>query len=128
VMKVLEKEPAARYRTADQLGRVLINYNRPDHATSAAPAAQRPAPAPGNQAPPQRPPAAVQAPARRPAPGEGRPPARQVPVQPDPFETVEAENPLAIDWLTWFLALVMLVVGGLVPFWLWIYLLYNPPH
>ena len=32
------------------------------------------------------------------------------------------------DWITWLLALfALLIVGGLIPFWLWIYFLINPP-
>ncbi len=33
-----------------------------------------------------------------------------------------------IDWLTWVLALfALLVLGGLIPFWLWVYYQINPP-
>lgn len=33
-----------------------------------------------------------------------------------------------IDWITWILALIaLLVVGGLIPFWLWVYYLIFPP-
>ncbi len=34
VHKILSKEPAARYRTADQLGRILISYRRQGHITT----------------------------------------------------------------------------------------------
>ena len=38
------------------------------------------------------------------------------------------EQPLDIDWLTIFLGLLAAVaVGGLIPFWLYIYLTINPP-
>jgi len=38
------------------------------------------------------------------------------------------ENPLDIDWITWALGLLAFIaVGGLIPFWLWVYLSYNPP-
>ena len=51
ILKVLSKEPSARYRTADQLGRVLMNFGTqrnlptmvhtaPPPAAPAAPAAQ----------------------------------------------------------------------------------------
>jgi len=30
ILKVLSKEPSARYRTADQLGRILINFTQPE--------------------------------------------------------------------------------------------------
>jgi hypothetical protein len=33
-----------------------------------------------------------------------------------------------IDWLTWALVLMaVLFLGGLIPFWVWIYMLYNSP-
>jgi hypothetical protein len=36
------------------------------------------------------------------------------------------DNPLAIDWVTVFLGLLaLLMVGGLIPFWIWIYFLYQ---
>jgi serine/threonine protein kinase len=34
LQKVLSKEPASRYRTADQLGRILISYRRQGHVTT----------------------------------------------------------------------------------------------
>jgi serine/threonine-protein kinase len=42
--------------------------------------------------------------------------------------SVASQNALDIDWLTWGLVLLTVItLGGLVPFWVWIYLLYNPP-
>lgn len=33
-----------------------------------------------------------------------------------------------IDWVTWLLALLALIIlGGLIPFWLWVYYQINPP-
>jgi eukaryotic-like serine/threonine-protein kinase len=61
VHKVLAKEPSARYRTADQLGRILISYReRGDSLTGPQPAAPRTATiAPrGAYAPPASPPEA----------------------------------------------------------------------
>jgi hypothetical protein len=34
LQKILSKEPASRYRTADQLGRILISYRRQGHVTT----------------------------------------------------------------------------------------------
>jgi serine/threonine-protein kinase len=55
--------------------------------------------------------------------------SRPVQVQPEPHRPAQAEeNPLDIDWITWALGLLaFLAIGGLIPFWLWIYFLYNPP-
>jgi len=93
--KVLSKEPSQRYRTADQLGRVLMNFG---NARSAPALALTPEAAPVIITPPK----ANTAPAPIPASG--------------------------IDWVSVSLGLVALVfVLGLIPFWMWIYFVYNPP-
>jgi hypothetical protein len=39
-----------------------------------------------------------------------------------------ADEPMNIDWLSVGLGLLAVIaVGGLVPFWMWIYFVYNPP-
>jgi serine/threonine-protein kinase len=108
-MKVLSKEPAARYRTADQLGRVLTNVLH--HADTTAVA---------NPAPPA--PTVETRPETRPVAVPRRPPAAPVAVAPPNPE----ENPLDIDWITIGLGLLaLLAVGGLVPFFLWVYFRIN---
>ena len=93
--KVLSKEPSQRYRTADQLGRVLMNFGN----AKSAPALSLT-------------PEAVSVPASLPAVSAGLAPAA---------------NP-EIDWVSIGLGLLALVaVLGLVPFWLWVYFVYNPP-
>ncbi len=98
LFKVLSKEPAARYRTADQFGRVLISLqmNSPLVEEKTSVGTTQPIdfspPGPVNE-------------------GTGR-----------------KTNPLDIDWITILLALLTLIaVGGLVPFFLWVYFVYNPP-
>lgn len=124
ILKVLAKEPSARYRTADQLGRVLMNFSR---QAPAAPAYAPPAQA--TTLPPQAPP-----PISRPAPVNR--PAQ--PVSADTIEFVDPNSGMVVitprkkepefDWLTWFLALVAFVaLGGLIPFWLWVFYVLNPP-
>jgi serine/threonine-protein kinase len=94
--KVLSKEPSQRYRTADQLGRVLLNFG---NAKSA----------PALSLTPEAAPAPVTLPLASPAPA----PAAALP---------------EIDWVSIGLGLMALVaVLGLVPFWLWVYFVYNPP-
>jgi hypothetical protein len=40
----------------------------------------------------------------------------------------QEKNPLDIDWITIALGLLALIaVGGLVPFFLWVYFAFNPP-
>jgi serine/threonine-protein kinase len=86
-LKVLSKEPAARYRTADQFGRVLENFLSqvgPDAELVAAPAHDLPT--------------ALQ----------------------------EASPEDRVDWLAAALGLLALIaVGGLIPLWLWVWLLYR---
>jgi serine/threonine-protein kinase len=108
VLKVLSKEPAARYRTADQLGRVLLNFSESTLKAGVPAAAQgvsvQPAPAPSPQPISQQEKRVVSSPA-----GEADPGAE-------------------IDWITVGLGLLaVLSVGGLVPFWLFIWFSLNPP-
>lgn len=101
ILKVLSKEPSARYRTADQLGRVLITFTKEKDAGSQ------------QETVPETP-----------------PPAAEL-EQPVPLPVFEAAHPqssnskndaLDIDWLTALLGIfALLSVGGLIPFWLWIY-------
>ncbi len=133
-LKVLTKEPSVRYRTADQFGRVLISVSQslklnpmetsatvkstlgdishtpvptPLAPTSTQPSFQRPPPAA-----PVIPPASTLL-------GHVTPPAEV---------KRSAQSGLDIDWATWGLVLLAVItLGGLVPFWVWIYLLYNPP-
>jgi eukaryotic-like serine/threonine-protein kinase len=119
LLKVLQKEPSARYRTADQLGRVLLTITNPGSLTT--PLASFPdsptlAPAaiPESQASHEMIPEPVY------SPKETHPNATEA--------ASRAENPLDIDWGTLALGLLaLLAVGGLIPFWLWVYLVYNPP-
>jgi len=102
ILKVLAKEPSARYRTADQLGRVLLKFGTqrdlsPDESASVKRAQ----------------PAATYV-------------VKELP-EPTMMEDAAAE-PMNIDWLSVGLGLLALIaVGGLVPFWMWIYFVYNPP-
>lgn len=116
ILKVLQKEPAQRYRSADQLGRVLRNFmQRPDQMAQTVVSSStitRPNPQPVPQA-------------RVPQPNTQPVPQLQpAPVTPrDP-----ADEALGIDWLTIALGLVAtLAVGGLIPFLLYVYFSINPP-
>jgi serine/threonine-protein kinase len=85
ILKVLSKEPAARYRTADQLGRVLINM--------------------------------------------GQEMAIQLEdSQEFPAESSQNTGSNEVDWMAVGLGLLaVLTVGGLLPFSMWVYLVFNPP-
>jgi serine/threonine-protein kinase len=95
--KVLSKQPSQRYRMADQLGRVLLNFGN----AKTAPALSL------------------------------TPEAVTVPSSPPPANPITVPVPAPgseIDWASVGLGLLALVaVLGLVPFWLWVYFVYNPP-
>jgi eukaryotic-like serine/threonine-protein kinase len=93
LLKVLSKEPSQRYRTADQMGRVLMNFGT---SRSAPALALTPETAPS--------------------------------IEMDTKPMPKVEPPVQIDWLSVGLGLVALVaVLGLIPFWVWVYFVYNPP-
>lgn len=105
ILKVLSKEPSARYRTADQLGRVLMRFGTQHDLTAAPPPAQT---------------------------QNGEPvTAEKVPdfLWEEPAQAqAAAEAPIEIDWMSVGLGLLALIaVGGLIPFWMWVYFVYNPP-
>jgi eukaryotic-like serine/threonine-protein kinase len=118
IMKVLSKEPSARYRTADQLGRVLLKFGT-------LPDAPTPSPVPEAVTEKSHPPRIDTAPRQIPQP-EPRPQYIPVPDEVPAEETASAFE--EIDWGTVGVALLaLLAVGGLIPFWLMVYLAYNPP-
>ena len=96
IEKVLSKEPSMRYRTADQMGRVLQKFGA--------------------------------------GLGDESPLLSLVPdLQTDEMDvTIGKQQPkkinLDIDWINVGLGLLaLLLVGGLIPFWVWVYFVYNPP-
>jgi serine/threonine-protein kinase len=121
VLKVLSKEPAARYRTADQLGRVLLRFGT-QRETAQAPALNlTPEAVTTYQKPETRPSAPVIAAAE-----PRSQPIRKVPEITLPEVTVDVPE-VEIDWVSVGLGLIALIaVGGLIPFWIYIYFLYNP--
>lgn len=126
LFKVLSKEPSARYRTAGQLGRVLVTFRQgvfpsPDSLNAAGflllEADQKNFPASAETMPP--------APRQDQLPPQAVMPATTPPVVHQP-STSPQPDPLTIDWLTIALALLALIaVGGLFPFFIWVYYLYR---
>jgi serine/threonine-protein kinase len=105
ILKVLSKEPSRRYRTADQLGRVLMNFGTQRELPPAGPST-----------------------ADRPARPVSQPRPERVPATAGGSALAVAEEPIAVDWISVGLGLLaVLAVGGLIPFWMWIYFVYNPP-
>lgn len=123
IRKVLSKEPTQRYRTADQLGRVLIHL---------IPAGSAPALA---LTPETSPAASASVRAFPPAPASSTGRVRTFQTAPQPPHPVEPPAPPlpeeaapGIDWVAAGLGLLALIaVLGLVPFWVWVYFVYNPP-
>ena len=113
ILKVLSKEPTARYRTADQFGRVLITFAekplRPQ-TIQVTPKPQRPISYPQETKPP---------------PYQSRPQNPISQVNPE-LAIPSHRNSSQIDWITTGLGLTaLLAVGGLVPFLLWVYYTLN---
>jgi serine/threonine-protein kinase len=105
VNKVLSKEPSARYRTADQLGRVLLRFGTQTQSALAPELSLTPEASPTYQPQPE--------PVSRPVP--------------KPVSEPDAPS-VDIDWPSVLLGLLALIaVGGLIPFWMWVYFTYNPP-
>jgi serine/threonine-protein kinase len=121
ITKVLSKEPAARYRTADQLGRVLQKFGtQPDEQA---------------MIPPPEPVVTIRPEISTRLPAKERPSTLRL----DPvFEQVQTPEPAPqdspdlasafeeIDWVSVGLGLLAVVaVGGLIPFWMMIYFAFN---
>jgi serine/threonine-protein kinase len=106
ILKVLAKEPAARYRTADQLGRVLMTFGQHKTAQHLANATPNSISTPG----------ALTIAAKS---VELQPMPAYIPSMPAPDLD---EAPPEIDWISVGLGLLALAfVGGLVPLWLAIF-------
>jgi serine/threonine-protein kinase len=126
LLKVLSKEPAQRYRTADQLGRILNNLIPMDKAPALALTPEAARVPPGNVR------------TLRPTQGSALRPTQESSFRPAQDSTLEKTPPravphlpepaLSIDFLSVGLGLLALVtVLGLIPFWVWVYFVYNPP-
>ena len=100
LLKVLSKEPTARYRTADQLGHVLTMLS-------------------GRITKLHEDPPTLRMPAFPPEPSTTSPDSTQ--------QTVILPQPKKqVDWkLIWLELLTILLVGGLIPFWLFIWFKIN---
>jgi serine/threonine-protein kinase len=129
ILKILSKEPSARYRTADQLGRILVNLSNTEGIKSS----QLPFNTPTG---PYRisyesekknvnndKPIIVSSPPER----NKKARKNRVKSQNDAKSEIFWTTQKSIDWSTWLLALVAFTfLLGLIPFWLYIYLTLNP--
>lgn len=107
VLKVLSKEPSARYRTADQLGRVLqMISQRVSTSGTASPATKQ-----------TFQPIQPQTDTGSRKKMEESSSTKVKDLRPEP-----AAETRGTDWLAVLLGLTMVgAVGGLIPFWIWVY-------
>ena len=133
-LKVLSKEPSSRYRTADQFGRVLISLNRSIKASSNQTTSTVKASSdefshlPTQKLPAQRQTQQHPTTTHQKTEQETYLPINTSSTGKSSAKIANTRNGMDIDWRTWVLVFfTVITVGGLVPFWVWIYLLYNPP-
>ncbi|MEN8242133.1 MAG: protein kinase [Chloroflexota bacterium] len=117
ILKVLAKEPSARYRTADQLGRVLqmiLDQTKANNSQNINSIVTPQTPKPQAASTPN-PPIAPVSPNLSPA---TQPPlVKNSSLQPDPLPASAG-----IDWTSVTLALLAVASwGGLIPFFIWVY-------
>jgi serine/threonine-protein kinase len=136
ILKVLSKEPSARYRTADQFGRVLVTFSQQTSTVTPVSFPQfvedgeadsvhlypEPRRMPHPRPEPRMQPVLPHHPIPEPIYDETLPTSDPAPV----IYSLPQEKPAEIDWGTVILGLLALIaVGGLIPLYLWIYFLYQ---
>jgi len=112
-LKVLSKEPSARYRTADQLGRVLISFSELNNEKTGPILLPKPGKSDRSVTP---------------TPVSAPPVIPEAQVSSIPEESPQQESEgTNVDWVTWLLGLLAFTaIFGLIPFWLFIYYSINP--
>ncbi|MEK7441046.1 MAG: protein kinase, partial [Chloroflexota bacterium] len=125
IKKVLSKEPALRYRNADQLGHILHSYG--ERGTDMTMGRVAVAVTPSSTPQPVRPSPSATTPTR-PSVSHRTQPAPTVIKHIEEEEVYgEEEEDEGIDWLAIVLGAVALVsVLGLIPLWLFVLIQYNP--
>lgn len=126
LLLVLSKEPSSRYPNADQMGHALVNFreslelrNEPVSRLDMDPTAQI---GPLPQVTLHKAESQVTHVSHPTYERRSDIPDRRYP------RNVTVARGLGIDWITWLLALFALIaVGGLIPFWLWVYYILYPP-
>jgi len=109
ILKLLNKEPASRYRTADQLARILRSI---DYKAEIKPTAPENQPKQTYQI----------STASSPFTAFSNPSVSVAPIQARIENGEQEEEPLSIDWTTIGLGLLTFTaVAGLIPFWLYVW-------
>jgi len=110
VLKLLEKEPTRRFRSAQQLALVLEDWLQANKSPQGVNEVTR----------------AIGTP---PVITTGDLDIEPTGVSPTVIEEQNVSESVEIDWLTVLLGLLtVLAVGGLIPFWLWVWFTFNPPR
>jgi serine/threonine-protein kinase len=127
IIKVLSKEPSARYRTADQLGRVLVSFSQNSETATSLVSLDLPA---AMELAKLRQGDTVHSSLKASETAVNSAGLQADQYQPrQPVSVVHQtpkENPLEIDWITIALGLLALIAaGGLFPFYLWVMFLYR---
>jgi len=131
IMKALSKDASQRYQTASQMGRALVNVSQNIPKAVAGSLLQQ---SPVTTKTPQ-----AGAPTSQISEIDSRvtiegsanagSAAYRSPINTSPGKSKNRiDDLLDIDWIIWVLVILVLVaVGGLIPFWLWVYYTLNPP-
>jgi serine/threonine-protein kinase len=119
ILKVLSKEPSARYRTADQLGHLLLGLYESDQNLKKS-----------NFFLHEHPQAMPNSNAADATPSAAQPTFAGLPDDEDGYYAAPEEakdEPKKIDWGTWLLGLLAFTsLFGLIPFWLYVYMNLRP--
>ena len=119
ILKVLSKEPSARYRTADQLGHLLLTLSEAQPLNSIS---ARYKTGPYKISPPKP----VEEASIISIPDQQNYVEQKEDILTADFEKGATENQV-VDWLTWLLGLVAFAsLFGLIPFWLYVYITLKP--
>lgn len=122
ILKVLSKEPSSRYRTADQLGRVLENFYSQYPQLSNLNKAGKSQPISIIKDEPNQIPTDSSIQYSKPSGINGTPKISRSENPPRNLILTEDKTVLEIDWITAVLGLITTIaVGGLIPFWLYIW-------
>jgi serine/threonine-protein kinase len=126
ILKVLSKEPSARYRTADQLGRVLQIVQREHLPGNSQPRTAMRRAQSGSARVPSEPLdqslSGKPRPARRISEPINGPQPSRPPLIAEALRDEQSLSILDVDWLAVFLGLLAVVAwGGLLPFFIWVY-------
>lgn len=131
ILKTLSKDPQKRFQSAGEMGRALVSFNQILAIAEVDSRVPKPSDAIGTTSvysppkvisEPDRPKTYLQTEAQVKGPQ---------PLSEEYFPKnwqARLEEFLDIEWVVWVLVfLVLISVGGLIPFWLWVYYTLNPP-